>query len=89
MANKIHDVLKVADIHQDELSDELYKFIKADCTPDYTDRWLREHLYNIGFILENPDEWYSNPTEGVLNELRDLHKEMSKRGCAYLRITNS
>lgn len=82
----IHNVMKVADIDRETVSNELINLIKEDGLT-YQDVHLTEHLYDVNDIHEKVDsEYIENVSDDLKEELAALVKLMSKKDCAYVRF---
>lgn len=79
---QIHNVMKVADMREDQISKACLAVIK-NSIPEYTDNTdtLGEHLFNIDTVIEQ-----ENHDDEVIRELHEIWRAMSKKGCAYLRV---
>lgn len=80
----IENIMKVADVHNTSISEDVQHFLQNECTETYRDMMLTENIYNLSDILENNEG--NEPEESVKLELEKINKQISKRGCAYLRI---
>lgn len=84
----IENIMKVADIDYRNVSLETITFLRNKYT--YEDIENQEHLYALGSLLEKIDYQeeadFDLPTQSVINEIKKIHKQISKRGCSYLRI---
>lgn len=80
--NKNYDIVRIIDIPENEISDELKQAIKAE--PRYKDADQSEHIYNASQILESMDF-----EQDLIMELEAIDTLCGKNQAIYFRITES
>lgn len=83
-------VLKIGDIHKNELSEDLFNFLYNLGEVTYKDQVLKEDIYNVSSTIEQiDDEEISRPSSKVYAELKKIDAALQKKDCGYLRIVFS
>lgn len=84
---KLDNIMKVGDLHQKDVTNEVVNFLTTCSEPVYRDTVLKEHLFDVNGILDDPESNCSIlPSAKVKKKLTDINKLLSENDCAYLRI---
>ena len=83
---QFENILKIGDIENSQLSTELLNFLQNQVQHTYSDNILKEHIYNIGDILDGLDEGGYNTPEHVAGELQEIKELCDLSDCGYFRV---
>jgi hypothetical protein len=81
---KPENILKVADILHTNIPAKTLAFIEHEAESTYEDKRLKEHIYNIGDILE--DEQIDEIPADIENDLNQIQILCNQYDCGYFRI---
>lgn len=88
MKNLIHQVMKVADIWEHDISESTRNFLIAFGAAYEDKEYQNEHLYAVHSILDDPEAIADVPKE-IIEELTEIARQMGEHECAYLRMTTN
>lgn len=88
----IHNILKIADIHTDQLSADLKNFLNKG-NETFQDVKCDEDIYNIRLIIEEIEDSISGVkhivSNSVFKEMKKIERHINKADCSYIRITTT
>ncbi|HYD91703.1 MAG TPA: hypothetical protein VEA37_09490 [Flavobacterium sp.] len=84
---KISNILKVVDVHRDQLYQEVLLWLAANVEPTYKDQVLKEHIYGSE-ILEELEQGAIVPPM-VKDTLESISQLCRDNEAGYFRIIHS
>jgi len=87
MKNLIHQVMKVADVWEHDISEPTRDFLTAFGAA-YEDKEYHEPLYAVHYILDDPEK-IAGLSPAIIEELTEIARQMGEQECAYLRMTTN
>lgn len=81
----IDSILKVVDIMHSQLEPGTLEYFKKEAQETYTDRILREHIYNVQSLYDELTDIPESDID-ILNDLESIIVLLNKRNAEYLRI---
>jgi hypothetical protein len=82
---KADNVLRIVDVHHNQLSSGLIQYLKQECQETYTDRVLNEHIYNMDDIFYEYRE-QTDYDRDILNEMESLIVLQHRKKAGYTRV---
>lgn len=81
------EVLKIGDIHHEDVSPNLLAFIQNGAFITYKDQVLNEDIYNMNDTLDEIEAGTCECPEEITEELNQMVSALHKKDVGYLRIT--